>query len=362
MGQPHFFRPRPLNPLFAPAGPPTSASFYDTTPMIETLRRLVDFDLINAGPVRLTLGATDVETGQVVFFDSANRQKPIGPAHVLASGSLPPGFPATEIDGRFYWDGGCVSNTPAEAVLDDQPQGHTLLFLIDLWNAAGPAPTTMSEVLWRAKQIQYASRGHLLAEHLAVKANLRQRRRGLAARREGAGRRPTAGAAEPHGHGRLDIFHIIYQPGRGPDPEQRRRVLPRLDRGAARGGVPRHAGAAGAAALARLVGPRGLAAGRAARCCTGCGRARSKPASRLDCIRPRRAWPGPPPDGATSARAAGSATCAEPRLGSRRRRLASARQRCLGNIGGETGGGATRRPSCIRARRRLSLRPKGNKT
>ena len=72
IGQPHFFRPRPLNPYFAPAGPPTLASFYDTTPMLETLRRLVDFDLINAGPMRLTLGATEVETGQVVFFDSAN--------------------------------------------------------------------------------------------------------------------------------------------------------------------------------------------------------------------------------------------------------------------------------------------------
>jgi NTE family protein len=172
IGQPHFFRPRPLNPYFAPAGTPTMASFY-ASPMLETLRRLVDFDLINAGPVRLTLGATDVETGQVVFFDSANKKEPIGPAHVLASGSLPPGFAATEIDGRYYWDGGCVSNTPAEAVLADQPPGHTLLFMIDLWNAAGPAPTTMNEVLWRAKQIQYASRGHLLAKHLAAKANLR---------------------------------------------------------------------------------------------------------------------------------------------------------------------------------------------
>ena len=187
--------------------------------MIETLRRLVDFDLINAGPVRLTLGATDVETGQVVFFDSANRQKPIGPAHAPASGSLPPGF-ATEIDGRFYWDGGCVSNTPAEAVLEDQPKGHTLLFLIDLWNAAGPPPTTMSEVLWRAKQIQYASRGHLLAEHLAAKANLRHAAAAVAAARATgrSGTRPPPPRRAAAGQGRLDIFHIIYQPGRDQIP------------------------------------------------------------------------------------------------------------------------------------------------
>ena len=265
MGQPHFFRPRPLNPLFAPAGPPTLASFYDTTPMIETLRRLVDFDLINAGPVRLTLGATDVETGQVVFFDSANRRKPIGPAHVLASGSLPPGFAATEIDGRFYWDGGCVSNTPAEAVLEDQPKGHTLLFLIDLWNAAGPPPTTMSEVLWRAKQIQYASRGHLLAEHLAAKANLRHAAAAVAAAsRDGkeqnstdAARAPDADA-QPHGQGRLDIFHIIYQPGRDQIPNsdaefsrssiEERRAAGYHDMGALLAQQPWHAPAALAAA------------------------------------------------------------------------------------------------------------------
>jgi len=260
MGQPHFFRPRPLNPFFAPAGPPTLASFYDTTPMIETLRRLVDFDLINAGPVRLTLGATDVETGQVVFFDSANRQKPIGPAHVLASGSLPPGFAATEIDGRFYWDGGCVSNTPAEAVLEDQPKGHTLLFLIDLWNAAGPPPTTMSEVLWRAKQIQYASRGHLLAEHLAAKANLRHAAAAVAAAsRDGKEQNPTAAAdAQPHGQGRLDIFHIIYQPGRDQIPNsdaefsrssiEERRAAGYHDMGALLAQQPWHAPAALAAA------------------------------------------------------------------------------------------------------------------
>ena len=306
--------------------------------MVETLRRLVDFDLINAGPVRLTLGATDVETGQVVFFDSANRQKPIGPAHVLASGSLPPGFPATEIDGRFYWDGGCVSNTPAEAVLDDQPPGHTLLFLIDLWNAAGPAPTTMSEVLWRAKQIQYASRGHLLAEHLAAKANLRHAAAAVAAASRDGKEQDSAAAAdaaEPHGQGRLDIFHIIYQPGRRPDPEQRRRVLPRLDPGAARGGVPRHAERCWRSSPGTrpqpLRRPRPSGGGAVLHRVRK-GKVETHAAPGLSA--PRRAMPEPPPD---------------------------ALQHAVGK-GSEMGGGATRRPSCIWARRRLSLRPKGNKT
>lgn len=76
----------------------------------------------------------------------------------MASGSLPPGFPAMRIDGELYWDGGCVSNTPLDAILDDEPEGHTLVFMIDLWDARGREPKTMDDVLWRQKQIQYASR------------------------------------------------------------------------------------------------------------------------------------------------------------------------------------------------------------
>lgn len=219
LGQPHFFKPRPVNPFLAPAGLPSEASFYDTGPMIETLRRLCDFDLINDGPVRLTLGATNVETGEVEYFDSGYpKHKPITPEHVVASGSLPPGFAAVKIGEHYYWDGGCVSNSPVEAVIDDQPPGHTLVFMIDLWDAAGKAPTTMNEVLWRAKQIQYASRGHLLADTLAMKANLRHAERKAAAVAEGeipaaAGRRRGGGEGDGGNHRTLDLMHIIYHPG-----------------------------------------------------------------------------------------------------------------------------------------------------
>ena len=212
-GQPNFFRPRSLNPFLATAVPPTEASFYDTGPMLETLRALVDFNLVNHGPVRLTLGATDVETGEVVYFDSKDSPHPIGPRHVMASGSLPPGFPAVEIDGRYYWDGGCVSNSPAEAVVQDQPPGHTLIFMIDLWSASGKPPTTIDEVLWRAKEIQYASRGHLVADALAMKATLRHAERRAAALADGS---PATEAERQrrNNHRRLDVMHIIYHPGR----------------------------------------------------------------------------------------------------------------------------------------------------
>ena len=170
-GQPNFFTPRFPNPYFAAPGTAGATSFYDTTPLRGTLERLASFDLINAGPTRLSLGATKVVSGEVVFFD--NTRQAIGPEHVMASGSLPPGFPAVAVEGELYWDGGCVSNTPLEAVLLDQPAGHTIVFMIDLWAAQGAVPQTMDEVLWRQKQIQYASRTAQHIDAVATKLNLR---------------------------------------------------------------------------------------------------------------------------------------------------------------------------------------------
>jgi len=214
-GQPHFFSPRAVNPFLLTGLAATEASFYDTAPLVATLRGLVDFDLINRGPTRLTLGATDIETGEVVYFDTAHPERTgaIGPEHVLASGSLPPGFPAVRIGDRQYWDGGCVSNSPAEAVLQDQPPGQTLIFMIDLWDAAGRPPTTMDEVLWRAKQIQYASRGHLVADALAMKANLRHAEHRIAALEQPEEGEAPAPRHRRGGHRRLDVLHVIYHPG-----------------------------------------------------------------------------------------------------------------------------------------------------
>lgn len=155
-GQPGFFRPRYPPPYWLRAAGPASTSFYDTTPLADTLRRYVDFDLLNRGGMRLSLGAVNVRTGNFAYFDSA--QTMLQPAHIMASGALPPGFPAVVIDGEHYWDGGVVSNTPLAQVLSVHPMRDTLAFQVDLWPARGPLPTTLEEVAQRQKDIQYSSR------------------------------------------------------------------------------------------------------------------------------------------------------------------------------------------------------------
>jgi NTE family protein len=155
-GAPHFFVPRAVSPWFAPAGTPEATSHYDTTPLRGTLERLIDFDRINAGEMRFSVGAVNVRTGNFVYFD--NETTLIRPEHVMASGALPPGFPAVEIEGEHYWDGGLVSNTPLQWVLESEPRRDTLAFQVDLWSARGEFPRTIAEVSTRQKEIQYSSR------------------------------------------------------------------------------------------------------------------------------------------------------------------------------------------------------------
>ena len=155
-GAPQFFAPRPLPPFLAPRGSTEALSYYDTAPLRATLERLVDFDLLGHGPTRLSVGAVNVRTGNFVYFDSASHR--IGPEHVIASGSLPPGFPATEIEGEHYWDGGLVSNTPLQWVLDARPRCDTLAFQVDLWSAKGDLPRDLVESGTRQKEIRYSSR------------------------------------------------------------------------------------------------------------------------------------------------------------------------------------------------------------
>jgi NTE family protein len=211
-GQPHFWVPRFPNPLLLPEAPTDALSFYDTKPMLATLQRLVDFDLINNGPVRLSLGATQVTTGDLVFFD--NTQHPIGAHHVLASGSLPPGFPATRVDGELYWDGGVVSNTPLDAIYEDAHAGHTLVFMIDLWNAVGAPPTNMDQINWRQKQIQYASRTSHAIRTLAAHHNLRRTLKHVSGKLlDGTvDIAPVSDAVALESEKTLDIVHIIYRP------------------------------------------------------------------------------------------------------------------------------------------------------
>ena len=213
-GQPHFFSPRPVNPYLVPQASPQEVSFYDTTPMLFTLRRFADFALINRRGIRLSLGATNVATGDLEFFD--NYKQSIEAEHVLASGSLPPGFPATLVGGKYYWDGGCVSNTPLDVIVDEPGHPRMVVFLIDLWDAAGTPPTSMNDVLWRAKQIQYASRTAHQVDAVATKMNLRHAVRLL----KEAGVPDVAAVPDDPvlTARRLDIVHIVYRPGAGQIP------------------------------------------------------------------------------------------------------------------------------------------------
>jgi NTE family protein len=155
-GAPHFFTPRLPPPLLWPSGRIDSTSYYDVAPLKATLERLVDFDRINAGDMRFSVGAVNVRSGNFIYFDNTTHR--IGPAHVVASGSLPPGFPGREIDGEYYWDGGIVSNTPLQWVLDSRPRQDTLAFQVDLWSADGELPRDLIEADVREKEIRFSSR------------------------------------------------------------------------------------------------------------------------------------------------------------------------------------------------------------
>jgi len=156
-GVPSFFSPNPLafmsphHRLGAEA-----AGYYSVDPLRRTLEELVDIDQLNNGGTRITVGASNVSTSEMRYFDS--RAMPLGIDHVMASGALPPGFPPVRIDGELYWDGGILSNTPVEVVFDDNPRRDSLVFAVHIWNPHGPEPETIWEVMNRQKDVQYSSR------------------------------------------------------------------------------------------------------------------------------------------------------------------------------------------------------------
>ena len=156
VGVPGFFAPRFPTVWLQPAGSVAATSYYDTTQLKSTLERLIDFDRINSGEMRFSVGAVNVSTGNFVYFD--NTTHIIAAEHVMASGALPPGFPAIEIEGEFYWDGGLVSNTPLQWVLERDARQDTLAFQVDLWSARGDFPRNIAEVMTRQKEIHYSSR------------------------------------------------------------------------------------------------------------------------------------------------------------------------------------------------------------
>ena len=133
-----------------------SAALYSTVPLRNTLMDLVDFDQINRREIRISVGAANVCTSEMCYFDSRGTDFRV--EHVLASGAMPPAFPAVRVDGELYWDGGLLSNTPLEAIFDDNPRRSALIFSVQLWNQEGQEPHTIGEVLTRQLDVQFASR------------------------------------------------------------------------------------------------------------------------------------------------------------------------------------------------------------
>jgi NTE family protein len=134
-----------------------NASYYLTEPLRETLAPLVDFGVVNAkDTTRLTVGAVNIRKGEMHYFDS--REEALSLDHVMASGALPPAFPAVQVEGEEYWDGGVYSNTPMEIVFDDNPRRNSVIFDVNVWQPTGPEPESIWQVMGRQKDIQYASR------------------------------------------------------------------------------------------------------------------------------------------------------------------------------------------------------------
>jgi NTE family protein len=182
------------------------AGYYSTAPLEKTLSELVDFSMLNRCKPRLTVGAAHVRTSQMRYFDG--RETEIGVKHILASGALPPAFPAVRIEGELYWDGGILSNTPTEIIFDDNPRRDSLIFAVHMWNPVGPEPQTMWEVTHRQKDIQYSSR---VASHIARQMQTHRLRHVI---KELLGHMPenvrnSAAVRELAGWGCLTRMHVV---------------------------------------------------------------------------------------------------------------------------------------------------------
>jgi NTE family protein len=216
-GVPGFFSPNAgawLGP-YAPLGV-DAASYYLTAPLHTTLRSLIDFDLLAARPMRLTVGAVQVLSGQMRYFDS--RDERLAVEHVLASAALPPAFPAIRIDGQPYWDGGIYSNTPIEAVLDDKPRRDSLIFSVNVWRNDGVEPRSIWDVMGRQKDIQYASRAD---SHIARQKQIHHLRHVIREleRRLPARQRASAEVRELASWGCGTTMHVVRLLARGLDGE-----------------------------------------------------------------------------------------------------------------------------------------------
>ena len=209
-GQKGFFVPRFPPPMPTGFGSALTASYYDTTPLKATLERFCDFDRINSTEVRVSVGAVNVGTGNFAYFDNTHIK--LRPEHFMASGALPPGFAAVEIDGEFYWDGGLMSNTPLREVIQTTPRQDTLAFQVDLWSARGPVPDNITDVQGRMKDIQYSSRTRFVTDMMQRSQRFRHVLREVLTRVPEEHRNdPWCKLAEELSCSkRYDVIHLVY--------------------------------------------------------------------------------------------------------------------------------------------------------
>jgi NTE family protein len=211
-GVPGFFAPRLPPAIFMLAGTPEAISFYDTAPLKATLSDVVDLDVLNHGSVRYSAGAVSVDTGNFAFFDTASSRVEV--EHVMASAALPPAFPAVVADGKSYWDGGLVSNTPLDYVMKRGGASDDLcVFQIDLFSARGSRPRSLYEVAQREKEIRYSSRTRLNTDALAERHKLRRAAMHLTAKLSPKLRQdPDAKLLEQFGcDTAITIVHLIHR-------------------------------------------------------------------------------------------------------------------------------------------------------
>lgn len=220
LGQPGFYKPKLISPLFLSKATPDQLSFYDTSPLRETLNSVIDFEYLNAGHVRLCVGATDLASGEFVFFDSSIQT--IRVEHIMATGALPPSFPPIEIDGRYYVDGGVYANTPLAKVIEEFASTeheieNVLCFMFDLFSASGPLPHSLDGMCERIKDIQYSSHSKRSNAIYATSQNLSHAIRFLGTKLPPEVRNdPEVQEILKLGHAhRLDLVHVIYHSLKG---------------------------------------------------------------------------------------------------------------------------------------------------
>ncbi len=211
MGQPGFFKPRFPNPWLELPGAEGATSFYDSAELKKTLEMLIDFDVLNDGKKRFSVGAVNVRTGNFVYFDTDNLR--IGPEHIMASGALPPALPSIRIEGEYYWDGGIVSNTPLQYLLDQEEDRSSLVFQVDLFSARGVLPRSMPDVLSRHKDIMYSSRTRQNTDNFKRIHGLKMKLLGALKRvpRDQLTAEEEELIADYSDAGVVNIVHLIYQ-------------------------------------------------------------------------------------------------------------------------------------------------------